>query len=101
MGGQRLSSAAAAILRGIGPTPHHFGGPESTQKRLLGLQGKRSGQGLPHPHPHTPNALFGHSQCGLHCLTEQAKCQPQNPALVTVCLSVCLLPLLSGQKGLA
>lgn len=49
MGGQRLSSAAAAILRGIGPTPHHFGGPESTQKRLLGLQGKRAGQGLPHP----------------------------------------------------
>ena len=42
-GGKRLSSAAAAVLRVTGPTPHHFGGPESAQRRLLGLLRKGAG----------------------------------------------------------
>lgn len=41
--GQRLSSAAAAILRGIGPTPHHSGVPELPvcAEAAAGLAGKR------------------------------------------------------------
>lgn len=44
-GGQRLSSAAAAMLRGIGPTPHHFGGPEFPvcAEAAAGLAGKGTG----------------------------------------------------------
>lgn len=50
--------------------------------------------GAPLPPTHQMS-LFGHSQCRLHCPTEQAKCQPQNPALV----AACLFPLSSGQSG--
>lgn len=77
----------------LAPHPPPSGIPEFLvcADTAAGLAGKRGRMG-DSPTPHAPSALFGHSQCSLHCLTEQARCQPQNPALVAVCLSVCLSP---------
>lgn len=84
---------SAAAIRGIGPAPHHFGLPEflACLRWLLGLQGRGAGQGAPLP----PSR---HSQSKFHCPTEQVKHRPQKPAMVTVCLPVCLLPPLSSQR---
>ena len=91
--GQKVSSAVTAPLRGIGPAPQHFGLPEflACTEVAAWLAGKRGRKGDPSV-PRMPRLA---TQCRLHCLSEQVKCQAQTLALVAVCLPVCLSVRLS------